>query len=240
MPEDERTPASYHLTLLTQGEVEVEGRLPWSSNRTFLVTCTHESECLPAVYKPNTGERPLWDFPDGLYRREAAAYQLSEQLGWGIVPETVIRHDAPLGTGSLQRFVPADFSQHYFSLLENERYHDGLRTIAAFDLVTNNADRKSGHCLLGEDGRLWAIDNALCFHTEPKLRTVIWDFGGQALPDWSSDGLARVAGGVSESLHQLLSPAEADAVERRADAVVKHGRFPDLHPNRRPYPWPLV
>ena len=128
------------------------------------------------------GERPLWDFPTGLFKREVAAYELSEALGWGLVPRTVLRAEGPLGEGSLQEFVDADFEQHYFTLYEDEQYHDQLRAICAFDLLANNTDRKSGHCLLGRDGRIYAIDNGLSFHHEFKLRTVIWEFGGEPVP----------------------------------------------------------
>ncbi|MHB8329761.1 MAG: protein kinase family protein, partial [Acidimicrobiales bacterium] len=158
MPEDERPPATGHVTLLAEGEVDVMGRLPWSSNRTFLVTCTLGEDQTAAVYKPGRGERRLWDFPEDIYRREVAAYELSELLGWGLVPETVERVDAPYGPGSMQRFLSADFSQHHFTLVEDERHHDRLRAICAFDVIANNADRKSGHCLLGDDGLIWAID----------------------------------------------------------------------------------
>jgi uncharacterized repeat protein (TIGR03843 family) len=216
--------------------------MPWSSNQTFLVTVTDGDVVMPAVYKPHRGERPLWDFPEGLYLREAAAYVLSDALGWGVVPETIIRNDAPLGTGSLQRFVPADFAQHYFTLLEDEdeRWHDALRTIATFDLVANNADRKSGHCLLGEDGRIWGIDNGLCFHAEPKLRTVMWDFGGEPIPEPLLADLERLAGAVPDALCNLLSEREVALVARRALAVVEEGTFPDPPDSYRAYPWPLV
>ncbi len=240
MPQNERSPAPGYLSLLREGEVEVHGRLPWSSNRTFLVTCGRHDRSLPAVYKPHRGERPLWDFPDGLYRREAAAYELSRALGWDIVPETVVRDDAPMGRGSLQRFVDADFEQHYFSLLEDPGHHDGLRVIAAFDLVANNADRKSGHCLLGEDGRIWAIDNGLCFHPEPKLRTVIWDFGGEPIPSRLLADLERVSCSVPPRLADLLGAEEREALGRRLAAVLKSRRYPDPSAHYRSYPWPLV
>ncbi len=228
------------MTLLAEGEVEVEGRLPWSSNRTFLATCTTGECSIPAVYKPHAGERPLWDFPGGLYRREAAAYELSVALGWDIVPETVIRNDAPMGRGSLQRFVPADFAEHYFSLLEDEIHHDQLRVIAAFDLVANNADRKSGHCLLGDDGKIWGIDNGLCFHPQPKLRTVMWEFGGQPIPREVVESVESLGDGLPASLRDVLAPDEREALLRRARAVAARPIFPDPSPERRPYPWPLV
>jgi uncharacterized repeat protein (TIGR03843 family) len=239
VPEDERQPPTAALTTLTTGDVEVEGRMPWSSNATFLVTVTHGGDRRAAVYKPHRGERPLWDFPGGLYRREVAAFEVSEALGWGIVPETVLREDAPLGTGSLQRFVDADFSQHYFTLLEDECWHPHLQRIAAFDLVVNNADRKGGHCLLAE-GRVWGIDNGLCFHTQPKLRTVIWDFGGTEIPSDIRTDLAAFAAHPPAGLARLLTGDEADALARRAAKVAAMRRFPDPSPDVRAYPWPLV
>ncbi len=228
------------MKLLAEGDVEIVGRMPWSSNHTFLVTCTLDDEEASAVYKPGRGERHLWDFPEPIYRREIAAYELACALGWDIVPETVERDDAPLGPGSLQLFIAADFSQHHFTLVEDEDYHDQLRAICAFDVVANNADRKSGHCILGEDGRIWAIDNGLCFHAEPKLRTVIWEFAGESLPAGLVDDLARVADAPPESLRSLLSAREVQAVGRRAGALVKAGRFPVPDPDTHHYPWPLV
>jgi len=155
--------------------------MPWSSNATFLAELALEGTTTLAVYKPERGERPLWDFPRGLYKRELAAWHLSEAFGWGLVPLTVQR-DGPYGEGSFQLFIPADFEQHYFTLRENPAHHGRLQRICLFDLVANNADRKSGHCLLGPDGGIYGVDNGLCFHVEPKLRTVIWDFGGETIP----------------------------------------------------------
>ena len=132
----------------------------------------------------------MWDFPSGLHKREVAAWVLSEALGWGIVPPTVLRDDGPLGEGSLQLFVPADFEQHYFTLHDRVETHPALMTIATLDLIMNNTDRKSGHCLLGLDGRIYAIDNGLCFAAEPKLRTVIWEFGGDRIPSELVDDVA--------------------------------------------------
>lgn len=240
MPADERAPSADALTVLACGGVEVRGRMPWSSNATFLVDLCHEGVSMPAVYKPARGERPLWDFPGGLHRREVAAYRLSEALGWGVVPETVVREDAPLGPGSLQRFVPADFTQHYFTLLQRPELHDALRAICTFDLVANNADRKGGHCLLDEDGRVWAIDNGLCFHADPGLRTVIWDFAGESVPATLLEDVARVVAAPETGLEDLLDAAEVDAVRRRGNALLARPRFPDAGTSRHAYPWPLV
>jgi uncharacterized repeat protein (TIGR03843 family) len=222
------------------GEVEVLGRMPWSSNLTFLCEVDDGGDGVRAVYKPRRGERPLWDFPSGLDHREVAAYELSEALGWGIVPVTVLRDDGPLGPGSMQQFVPADFEQHYFTLYEDDVHHPALRRICAFDLVGNNTDRKSGHCLLGLDGRIWAIDNGLMFHHEPKLRTVIWEFGGELVPPDLLDDLCRLcADGLPEPLAELLDPFERDAVLARAGHLVATESFPIDETGRR-YPWPLV
>ena len=226
------------MRLLAEGEVEVEGRLPWSSNASFVVTLCLDGVSGRAVYKPGRGERALWDFPGGLYRREIAAYQLSEALGWDVVPETVMRWDAPLGEGSLQRFVDADFAEHYFTLLEQPDLGDALRTIAAFDLVANNADRKSGHCLIDDERRVWGIDHGLCFHEEPKLRTVMWDFAGEPIPDSLLTDVARLADDIPEELATYLERDEIDALRRRAAAVARLGHFPTPNPDMRPYPWP--
>ncbi|MGH9242839.1 MAG: SCO1664 family protein [Acidimicrobiales bacterium] len=229
------------LELLASGEVEVLGRMPYSSNATLLtaVRVDGTAEGL-AVYKPGRGERPLWDFPPDIYVRERAAYLLSEALAWRLVPPTVVRDDAPLGPGSLQLFIEADFEEHYFTLIEDERYHDALRTICTFDLLANNTDRKSGHCLVDGDGHVWAVDNALCFSSQPKLRTVIWEFGGEAIPDRLLGDVERlVADGVPSDLAGVLDSRERAALLRRARSVLTKPCFPIDRSGHR-YPWPLV
>lgn len=226
-------------THLREGTVEVVGRMPWSSNGTFLCEVEHEGTVLRAIYKPRRAERPLWDFPSGLDQREVAAYELSCALGWDLVPVTV-RREGPLGMGSLQAFVDADFEQHYYTLVEDEAHHDALRTMCALDLVGNNTDRKSGHVLLGLDGRIRGIDHGLMFHHEFKLRTVIWEFGGQPIPDWIRISVARLLEGpLPAALAELLDPLERDALVSRARALVASPCFPIDETGRR-YPWPLV
>ncbi len=228
--------------LLVEGEMTVHGRIRGSSNATLLVTCAAGDQELLAVYKPARGERPLWDFPSGLYQREVAAYELSEALGWGVVPETVERIDAPYGRGSVQRFVPEDQTSHYFTLRDEERWVPALMTIAAFDVVANNADRKSGHVLLAED-RLWAIDNGLCFHVLPKLRTVIWDYEGLPLDETLLGALDRlVTTGLPEPLTRLLDPDEQEGVVARTQRLLEEKHLPELRDDGEwpPYPWPLV
>ena len=240
MPAPERPPPPASLTLLSTGEIEVLGRMPWSSNATFLARVCADGSEGQAVYKPHRGERPLWDFPDGLYQREIAAFLVSEALGWRLVPETVLRHDGPYGVGSLQRFVDADFEHHYFTLLEDETNHAALLRIAVFDLIVNNADRKGGHCLVDGDGHVWAIDNGLCFNLGPRLRTVIWDFGGERVPDELRADAGRLATQLPDGLDELLSGAELDSLRARAAAVARLDLLPNPDPQSRPYPWPLV
>ncbi len=228
------------VELLRRGEIEIQGRMPWSSNGTFLVTVTADAGQLTAIYKPGGSERPLWDFPDGLFRREVAAFELARQLGWNLIPETVRREEGPLGEGSLQRFVDADFEQHYFTLLEDDRHHRALRELGVFDLVANNADRKGGHCLVDRDDHIWGIDHGLCFHTEEKVRTVIWDFAGDEIDEDLVDDLRRVEhDGPSVDLRALLDPDECQAIVKRLRTLLRHPTFPNPRSDR-PYPWPLV
>ncbi len=230
---------SRDLDLLGQGAISIKGQIARSSNAIFLVEVNLDVATTLAVYKPGRGERPLWDFPPDLFKREVAAYLLSEALGWGLVPPTVER-DGPLGKGSLQCFVTADFEQHYFTLRENRANHKRLKRICLFDLIANNADRKSGHCLLDPDGVIYAIDNALTFHAEPKLRTVIWEFGGEPIPKAMLADVRRIfASGVPASLAALLDPDEQEALLERAGALLKEGKFPIDQSGVR-HPWPLI
>lgn len=228
------------LTLLGEGRVELIARIPRSSNATFLVRVSCGRESTHAVYKPESGERPLSDFEPGLYRRERAAYLLSEYLQWGLVPPTVIRDDSPLGIGSLQWFVSCDYREHYFTLYEDApQTHSDLARIALFDFVSNNTDRKSGHVLRGHDGRIWGIDHGLCFSADFKLRTVIWDFAGQPVPDPLLQALAPLAEEVPSNVAELLNAAEVRALRRRVQRVLDTAVLP-VDPTGMRYPWPLV
>ena len=228
------------LGLLRRGEIEILGRMPFSSNATFLVNVDDGSDHTQAIYKPEAGEQPLWDFPAGLWKREVATYELAVALGWGVAPPTVIRRDAPAGVGSLQFYVPSHYEEHYFTFRERPELRRQLEQICLLDLVANNTDRKGGHTLLGHDGRVWAIAHGLSFHAEFKIRTVLWDFAAEPVPRELVEDLERfVADGLPETLAELLDPFERDAVVVRANAVIANGAFP-TDPTGRRHPWPLV
>ena len=226
------------LDALTHGEIDIETRTPYSSNATFVACVTLDGETIRAIYKPLRGERPLWDFAPGLHRREVAAYRLAVAMGFEFVPLTVLR-DGPLGEGSLQLLVDADIEQHYLTLFESRpELHDRFREIAAFDILANNTDRKSGHVLVDADDHVWAIDHGLCFAADFKLRTVIWEFGGEEIPDAILGAVARVAD-LPLDVASLLDGEEVAAHAERVRWLLEHRRFP-IDPSGRRYPWPLV
>jgi uncharacterized repeat protein (TIGR03843 family) len=238
-----------------RGRITVLGRMPYSSNATFLVDLSDARDddidsdydtdddavdvVAQGIYKPARGERPLWDFPSGLWKREVAAFELSDHLGWHLVPPTVERN-GPLGPGSLQLFMPHDMEQHYLTLREDPRHRPAFERLCVFDIISNNTDRKSGHCLIGNDGNIWAIDNGLSFHADFKLRTVLWDFAGEPIPrDIVADVAELLDDGVPDPVARRLDPIEVDALLARSRAVVASGCFPHDTTGRR-WPWPLV
>jgi len=235
------------LTMLNCGDVQTEhGLMRWGSNYTFLVTVREDDTAFLGVYKPRMGERPLWDFPDGtLCQRETAAYTLSEALGWHIVPPTVLR-DGPRGIGSVQVFINHDPNRHYFTFDNDGDKVPQLQRMALFDALANNADRKGGHCLVDENERIWGIDHGLTFHSMTKLRTVIWDYAGQPIPQPLLSDLSELCGKLDDpqdayyqALDKLLSQAEMGALRRRINGLLQNGTYPmpGPGPNR---PWPAV
>ncbi|HET91935.1 MAG TPA: hypothetical protein ENN99_14535 [Chloroflexi bacterium] len=232
------------LHLLSQGDLELVGQILESSNAIFLARVRDPEIETLAIYKPRQGERPLWDFDFGtLCLREVAAHLVSQALGWPRIPPTTLR-DGPYGLGALQLYIAADPHAHYFTLRDERR--SDLLPVALFDILTNNADRKGGHLLLDPWDRIWAIDNALTFHSEPKLRTVIWDFAGQAIPAPYLADLCAVGeelteqGMLRQSLRALLSEPEIDALEIRRAALTTSATFPTPDPTRRQIPWPVI
>lgn len=236
------------LDLLGKGKLALDGLMPWSSNYTFLGAVSNASgDSLRIIYKPIRGERPLWDFPRGsLAKREVAAYVVCRCLGWNFVPPTVLR-GGPHGRGSVQLFVECDQDAHFFTFREDAAFRHSLQALALFDIITNNADRKGGHCLRAGDSCIVAIDQGLCFHVEPKLRTVLWDFAGDPIPHDLSGDLRKLRAVLQPpenatlaQLRELLSEGEISAINGRIDSLLDAGRFPIPPEDRRPYPWPLV
>ncbi len=229
--------------MLCEGEAEAAYLLPSGSNYVFVLVLRFP-DVSPglAVYKPRQGEAPLWDFPAGtLYRREYAAYLVARAGGWDFVPPTVVR-DGPQGVGAVQLFIDHDPRQNIFTF-GAEREAE-IRDLAAFDLVANNADRKAGHCLLDAAGRMWAIDHGLTFHTDHKLRTVLWDFAGQPVADASLVRMRRVLEALKgddlrSELGALLHPAEVAALRARCERLLEQPTYPQPG-GYRPYPWPPV
>ena len=239
MPSNELNPESNIVHALEHGDITIIGRMPHSSNATFLVAVQCGETSTQAIYKPLRGERPLWDFEPGLHRREIAAYMLSQAMGINMVPPTVLR-EGPLGEGSLQHFIDADVEQHYFTIFEQrEDLHDQLRAMCVFDIVANNTDRKAGHCLLGLDDKVWGIDHGVCFAADFKLRTVIWEFGGEPLPNHLRAAIEPLIETVPLNIATLLSSDEVSALQERVQWLCEGGAFPIDRSGSR-YPWPLV
>ena len=233
--------AQSDLDLLHQGEIVSCELTPDGSNYTYLAHLRLNDQVGLAIYKPRNGEIPLWDFPSGtLYKRECAAYLLSEILGWDFIPYTLIR-EGPYGIGSVQHYVEHDPKQNYYTLEiegETERAEE-LRQVACFDLVANNTDRKAAHVLMGLEGKLWGIDQGLTFHADTKIRTVIWDFAGDPIPETllkTLEKFCRELGhpqGRIQELLDLLLPEEIEALHRRLQWVLTERAYPDLPGRRR-------
>jgi hypothetical protein len=219
--------------LLRDSAVADAALLAAGSNYVYLVTLEHPAAGTGyAVYKPMQGEAPLSDFPGGtLYKREYASYVLSEALGWGMIPATIVREDGlPYGVGAVQLFIAHDPSRHFFNL-RDERVEE-MKRVALFDWVANNADRKAGHTLLAPDGRMWCIDQGLTFHVDDKLRTVIWEVCrlGERLD---------VDRALREELARYITAAELRRLRERIDLVESTRVYPSP-PDWRPYPWPVI
>ena len=231
------SPTTQLQTALQRGDYELKGQFAFGSNYTFLVNVSYAGQEYPAVYKPTRGEQPLWDFPEStLAGREVAAYLVSQKLGFHLVPFTTLRDNGPFGAGSLQQFIEYDPEYHYFSFSEEDKQL--LRPVVLFDLLCNNADRKGSHVFF-EKGthRLYAIDHGICFHEENKLRTVLWDFAGQKIPEDLLAPLAEVKN-LLPSLEPYLNRRELSALCARAEFIVKRGVFPRQPRDRRAMPWP--
>jgi hypothetical protein len=227
--------------LLRQASVKKCDLLSNGSNYVFLATLVNEGAEIRAIYKPRQGEAPLWDFPDGtLYKREYAAFILSEALEWHMIPPTVIR-DGPYGIGSMQWFVEAESRTEPYLKIKDAAI---LQRAAVFDYLANNADRKLGHFLQGKDDRLWLVDHGLTFNAEPKLRTVLWDFAGQRIPPEllaeveALQNQLKAGNQLRQDLGSLLEEPELKALEFRIVSIIKKQVFVNPGPQRNvPWPW---
>ena len=229
------------LALLNDSEITAAQLVPWGSNYTFGVALTMPSgrEHL-GIYKPRAGEAPLWDFPEGtLYKREYAAYLLSRRLGWNLVPPTVVR-EGPHGIGSVQLYVEPDAERTAVQDFWLEPRPE-IERLALFDHITNNADRKIGHCLLDRDGRIWGIDHGLTFNEDPKLRTVLWQFVGQPISEPLQRDLTELmddSACLSDELSPWIARREITALRRRIERLLTRGAYPGPSGRRNvPYGW---
>ncbi len=260
--------------LLAEGELTVRGRVREASNAVLYCTVEYEGVSAACVYKPVAGERPLWDFPDGtLAQREVAAYELSEAMGWGLVPPTVLR-EGPYGPGMCQLWIEASADEEtgeaLLALVEGEEPGPGwkavgfaevgedrtallvhadderLRRLAVLDAVINNGDRKGGHLLPAADGRLYAIDHGVTFNAEDKLRTLLWGWAGEPLPEEALAALRRLSADLAEGrplaerLAELITLAEIEALRGRVAELLRTGRHREPSGQWPAIPWPPV
>ena len=243
-PHDVRPDEDFAVAFLRQAEMGEGWLHPDSSNYTFVVQLALDGQCGFGVYKPRSGEAPLWDFPSGtLYKRECAAFELARLLRWPVVPPTVVR-EGEVGVGSLQLYVPPAPDSNYFTLRETHR-EDAVR-MAVFDIVANNADRKGGHFFAGSDGGVWGIDHGLTFNVAHKLRTVIWDFSGEHVPQpllaelcCLLEALERDGRAALGALNDLLAPEELTALGSRLGGLIADPVLPSPY-SRRDLPWPWL
>jgi uncharacterized repeat protein (TIGR03843 family) len=228
------------LDLLRTGSLSIEGRLVDASNTTLYCALSRDGLTTACVYKPVRGERPLWDFPDGtLAEREVAAYELSTALGWNVVPPTVLR-DGPLGEGMVQLWIDGDETVDLARLVRADV--PALRRMVVFDAVANNADRKGGHLIPLPDGHVYGVDHGISFHQQDKLRTVLWTWAGEPLPDEAVDALselrALLEGSLDDTLSALLTRREVVAVRRRVDRLLATRTYPEPTGDWPAIPWP--
>jgi hypothetical protein len=239
---DRRPPAdpAEVRTLLTEGELDLEGRLLDASNVTLIGAIRTGTLAATCVYKPVAGERPLWDFPDGtLAGREVSAHLVSEAMGWGIVPPTLLR-EGPFGPGMVQLWMDADPEVELTEFIRRDLPQ--LRRMAVFDAVVNNADRKGGHIIPMPDGHVYGVDHGICFSVEPKLRTLLWRWAGRPLPADAVAVLEELAedlrGDLGEQLHEHLTRREVRRTQQRVDELLSTGRHPQPSGDWPALPWP--
>jgi len=224
--------------LLSTGDLKVTGRLVDASNATLYATVTHGDQSMTCIYKPIAGERPLWDFPDGaLAYREYAAYLLSNELGFNLVPLTILR-DGPYGSGMVQEWIDIDESIDLGSYFSSD--NSKLRSMALFDAIINNTDRKIGHLLPTPTGELFGCDHGVTFHSENKLRTVLWQWAGDPLTQAEIEILQRAKNAIDKEidLSAYLTANELSALSLRIDSLISTATMPTPNPDWPAVPWP--
>jgi hypothetical protein len=226
--------------ILTVGELKISGRLIDASNATLLADCNYKDSSIRCIYKPVAGERPLWDFPDGnLAHREYAAFLISQNLGFNIVPLTILR-DGPFGFGMVQQWIDIDESVDLACFFGSD--DPQLRKMALFDAVINNTDRKIGHLLPQENGKLFGCDHGVTFHHENKLRTVLWQWAGELLSDDEVQSLelllSRIEQNQINELDSLISEIEREALITRIRELIEARIFPMPSQDWPAIPWP--
>ncbi len=224
---------------LLMGEIKISGRLVDASNATLFGSCTYQENALSIIYKPIAGERPLWDFAERhLACREYASYLISELLGWNLIPVTVLR-DGPFGEGMVQQWIDIDESIDLalFYRTDDPR----LRRMALFDAVINNTDRKIGHLLPTQDGRLLGCDHGVTFHEEDKLRTVLWQWAGLPLDENERADLRKLLSTLeSEEIEivQVITEIQFQAILARIVQLLSTSEFPSPSEDWPAVPWP--
>jgi hypothetical protein len=226
--------------ILKEGSVKVEGRLVDASNATLFTELELNGESIRAIYKPISGERPLWDFQSGnLAFRERAAFLISEAMGLHLVPLTILR-DGPFGEGAFQLWI--DIDERIDLALYFRETNDNLRSVALFDAVINNTDRKIGHLLPAQSGELYVCDHGVTFHEEDKLRTVLWQWSGEELRSSEIETLKRLLDSLMKveipELLSLISDVEREALIMRIERLINQSRFPEPNPEWPAVPWP--
>ena len=225
---------------LTHGDLQVTGRLVDASNATLYATATRGAHSLVCIYKPIAGERPLWDFPDGcLAHREYAAFVVSDFLGLDLVPLTILR-DGPYGPGMVQQWIDIDEGIDLSQFFSTD--HPRLRAMALFDAIINNTDRKIGHLLPLDQERVLGCDHGVTFHSDDKLRTVLWQWAGESFNADEIKVLEIARTQINEDLGDLLAPLlteiEIGQIERRVTDLLNSGTFPLPNPDWPAVPWP--
>ena len=228
------------LLILSQGELQVTGRLVDASNASLYATATHQDQSITCIYKPIAGERPLWDFSDGcLAHREYAAYLVSIYLDFNLVPLTILR-DGPYGFGMVQQWVDIDESTDLAKFFATD--HPQLRSMALFDAIINNTDRKIGHLLPVEGETVFGCDHGVTFHVDDKLRTVLWQWADEPFTTEEISLLKKAQSSLSGELGQLLTPLlteqEIAQTMRRVADLLSSGTFPLPNPDWPAVPWP--